>query len=171
MSARAVLGESLGGWIASAFALKFPQRVDKLVLVDAAGVWGEIAELPIDLRLSTRAHLHDVFRLLFFDERLATDELVDMAYQLHLERGDRPTIDSVLRKTAGERLDDVIGRLSVPTLIVWGEQDEMIPLSVGQNLHKLIRGSKLEVIPQCGHLPALEKPAEFVQRVLEFLGQ
>lgn len=165
-----VLGESLGGWIASAFALKFPQCVDKLVLVDAAGVWGEIAELPIDLRVSTRDHLRKVFQLLFFDKRLATDEFVDMAYQLHLERGDGPTIESVLRNTAAERLDDVIGRLNMPTLIVWGEQDEMIPLNVGNNLHRLVCGSQLEVIPQCGHLPALEQPAEFVKRVLEFLG-
>ena len=166
----AVLGESLGGWIAASFALNFPERVDKLILVDAAGVWGDIAELPIDLRVSTRAHLHDVFKLVFFDKRLATDELVDMAYKLHLLRGDGRTIDSVLRNTAAERLDDVISRLNIPTLIVWGEQDEMIPLSVGQNLHKLIRGSKLEVIPQCGHVPALEQPAEFVQHVLGFLG-
>ncbi len=167
-----VLGESLGGWIASAFALKFPERVEKLILVDAAGVWGDIAGLPIDVRVSTRAHLREVFHLLFYDKRLATDLLIDLAYQLHLERGDGHTIDSVLRNQQGgrERLDDAIGQLSVPTLIVWGEQDEMMPLSVGRNLHRLIPGSKLEVIPQCGHLPALEKPGEFAGRVLEFLG-
>jgi len=169
----AVLGESLGGWIASAFALKFRERVDKLVLVDAAGVWGDIAGLPIDVRVSTRAHLRDVFRLLFHDKRLATDLFIDIAYELHLERGDSYTIDSVLRsqQDGHERLDDVIGKLGVPTLILWGEQDEMIPLSVGQNLHSLIPGSKLEVIAQCGHLPALEKPAEFVRCVLDFVGQ
>lgn len=167
----AVLGESLGGWIASALALKSPERVDKLILVDAAGVWGDIAGLPIDVRVSTRAHLRDVFRLLFYDKRLATDLLIDVAYELHLERGDGYTIDSVLRtqQDGRERLDNVIGQLRVPTLIVWGEQDEMIPLSVGRNLHRLIAGSKLEVIPQCGHLPALERPAEFVRCVLNFL--
>ena len=166
-----MLGESLGGWIASAFALQFPGRVDKLVLVDAAGVWGEIAELPMDVRVSTRAHLKELFRLLFYDKRLATDALVNMAYELHLEHGDGYTIDSVLRnqRSDSERLDDVIGKLSVPTLIVWGEQDEMIPLAVGRNLHKLIPGSRLEVIPQCGHLPAFEKPAEFTRHVLGFL--
>ncbi len=169
----AVLGESLGGWIASAFALKFPERVDKLVLVDAAGIWGDISALPIDLRVSTRAHLRDVFRLVFHDKRRATEALIDLAYELHLERGDGYTIDSVLRhqRDGRERLDDVIGELSVPTLIVWGEQDEMIPLTVGRNLNRLISASKLEVIPQCGHLPALEKPGEFVKAVLEFLGR
>ena len=93
-----------------------------------------------------------------------------MAYELHLERGDGYTIDSVLRNSPRERLDAVISNLKAPTLIVWGEQDEMIPLSVGINLHELITGSTLKMIPQCGHLPALEKPAEFVRCVLEFLG-
>jgi pimeloyl-ACP methyl ester carboxylesterase len=167
----AVLGESLGGWIASALALKSPKTVEKLILVDAAGVWGDVAGLPIDVRVSTRAHLRDVFRLLFYDKGLATDLLIDMAYELHLERGDGFTIDSLLRtqQEGRERLDNIIGQLSMATLIVWGEHDEMIPLSVGRNLHRLIPGSKLEVIPQCGHLPALEKPVEFVRCVLTFL--
>ena len=167
----AVLGESLGGWIASAFALKCPECVERLVLVDAAGVWGDISTLPIDLRVSTRAHLRDVFRLVFHDKRLATDALINMAYELHLERGDGYTIDSVLRhqRDGRERLDDAIGKLDVPALIVWGEQDELIPLAVGRNLHRLIPRSRLEVIPQCGHLPALERPAEFVKAVLGFL--
>jgi 2-hydroxy-6-oxonona-2,4-dienedioate hydrolase len=167
----AILGESLGGWIAAAFALKFPEIVDKLILVDAAGVWGDIKNLPVDVRVSTIGHLREVFQLLFYDKRLVSEALVDMAYRLHLERGDGYTIDSVLRSQEGgrERLDNVIGGIAAPTLIVWGEQDEMIPLTVGQRLQKLIAGSKLEVIPQCGHLPALEKPAEFARRVLEFL--
>jgi triacylglycerol lipase len=166
-----VLGESLGGWIASALALKSPATVDKLILVDAAGVWGDIAGLPIDVRVSTRAHLGDVFRLLFHDKRLATELLINMAYELHLERGDGYTIASVVQRQQDgrERLDGVIAQLNTPTLIVWGEQDEMIPLAVGQNLHSRIPGSKLEVIPQCGHLPALEKPAEFVRCVIGFL--
>lgn len=167
----AILGESLGGWIAAAFALKFPKIVDKLILVDAAGVWGDITNLPVDVRVSTLAHLREVFQLLFYDKRWASEVFVDMAYRLHLERGDGPTIDSVLRSQADgrERLDDVIGGIVAPTLIVWGEQDEMIPLSVGHRLHQLIPGSRVEVIPQCGHLPALEQPAELVRRVLDFL--
>jgi 2-hydroxy-6-oxonona-2,4-dienedioate hydrolase len=152
----AVLGESLGGWIAAAFALKSPQVIERLILVDAAGVWDDIQKLPIDVRVSTRAHLQEVFRLVFHDKRLASDLLVDLAYQQHLERG-------------RERLDEMIGKLSMPTLIVWGEQDEMIPVSVGQRLQQLIPGSRLEVIPSCGHLPALEKPTEFTQCVLDFL--
>jgi pimeloyl-ACP methyl ester carboxylesterase len=166
-----VLGESLGGWIAASFALKFPKQVQKLILVDAAGVWGDITELPIDVRVSTREHLRDVYRLVFNDKRLASELIVDLAYRQHLERGDAYTIESVLRCQAdgSERLDEVIGNLTMPTQIIWGEQDEMIPLRVGRRLQQLIPGSRLEAIPHCGHVPALEKPGELTGCVLEFL--
>ena len=73
ITSAAILGESLGGWIAAAFALKFPHIVDRLILVDAAGVWGDIQQLPIDVRVSTRAHLQQVFRLVFHDKRMASE--------------------------------------------------------------------------------------------------
>jgi len=166
-----MIAGSLGGWIAAAFALKHPAAVDKLVLVDAAGVWGETTRLPIDLHVSTRAHMREVFELLFYDKSLATDDLIDLAYQQHLERGDGYTIDSVLQdeRAMQDRLDDTIALLKMPVLIVWGEQDRMIPLATGRRMQQLIAGSALEVIPECGHLPALEKPTEFVSCVLEFL--
>ena len=68
-----------------------------------------------------------------------------------------------------ERLDKRIGKLHTPTLIVWGEQDLMIPVETGRRLQRLIPNSKLEIIAECGHLPTLEQPAEFVSRTLKFL--
>jgi len=166
-----MIGGSLGGWIAAAFALKHPAAVEKLVLVDAAGVWGETTRLPIDLHVSTRAHMREIFELLFYDKSLATDDLIDLAYQQHLERGDGSTIHSVLQdeRAVQERLDETIAQLKMPVLLVWGEQDKMIPVATGRRMQQLIAGSTLEVIPECGHLPALEKPTEFVSSVLEFL--
>ncbi len=172
--ARATLvGGSLGAWIAAAFALHFPEAIDKLVLVDAAGVWGEMAGLPVDLHVSTLAHMREIFQHLFHDKTLATGELIELAYRQHLERNDGYTIRSVLRNTSGgrERLDERISALTVPTLIVWGEQDEMIPVEIGRRIHRLVAGSTLEVIPDCGHLPALEKPAQLVRCVLEFVAR
>ena len=167
----AVLGHSLGGWIAAAFALKSPDAIDNLVLVDSAGVWGDARELPVDFRVSTREHLREVFDHLFYDKSLATDTLVDLAYALHLERGDGTTIANVLAnlRDGREDLDRALGKLQVPTLVIWGEQDEIIPLATGRRMQRLIANSHLAIIPNCGHLPELEKPAEFVRCVLEFL--
>jgi pimeloyl-ACP methyl ester carboxylesterase len=167
-----LVGHSLGGWIAATYALNFPQHLDKLVLLDAAGVWGDMTELPVDLHVSTLAHMREVFQFLFYDKRLATDSLIELAYSQHLERNDGYTIHSILQNTSDgrERLDDRISGLTVPTLILWGENDAMIPLTAGRRIHELVPGSKLEIIPQCGHLPNLEKPAELVRRILEFVG-
>ena len=173
---RAILvGHSLGGWIAATFALQSPQAFHKLVLVDAAGVWGDTAGLPVDLHVSTLAHMRDIFQHLFYDKSLATDALIEMAYRQHLERNDGYTIHSVLEHLRGgrERLDEDerISQLCVPTLIVWGEQDEMIPLAIGRRIHQLVPASKLEVLPHCGHLPNLEKPSELVRCLLEFTAE
>ena len=171
---RAILvGHSLGGWIAATFALNSPEAVQKLVLVDSAGVWGEMTELPVDLHVSTLAHMREVFEHLFCDKTLASDALIELAYRQHLERGDGYTIHSVLLNLRGgrERLDERISALKMPTLIVWGEQDEVIPVEAARRIHRLVPGTTLQIIPQCGHLPELEKPAEFVSCVLEFLGR
>lgn len=167
-----LLGHSLVGWIAAAFALRFPERVEKLVLVDTAGVWGDTADLPIDLHVSTLAHMREIFDYLFYDQSLATDGLIELAYRQHLERGDGYTIHSVLQnlRDGRERLDECISALKPPTLIIWGEQDRMIPVETGQHIQRLVAGSTLRIIPHCGHLPELETAAEFVRCVLEFAG-
>ena len=166
-----LVGHSLGGWIAATFALQRPQAVDKLVLLDSAGVWAEMIDLPVDLRVSTLAHMREVFQFLFYDKTLATGDLIEMAYRQHLERDDGPTINSLLMNTRGGRgrLDDVISGLTMPTLIVWGEQDEIFPVEIGRHINRLVAGSTLQVIAQCGHLPNLEKPGELVRCVRQFV--
>jgi len=168
-----LLGHSLGGWVAATFALRFPEAVHKLVLVDAAGVWGEMTELPVNLRVSTLAHMREVFEHLFYDKTLASDALIEMAYRQHLERGDGYTIHNLLLnlRSGHECLEERISALQMPTLIVWGEADEMIPVNTARHIQGLVSGSTLQIIPQCGHLPELEKPGEFVACVLEFLGR
>ena len=168
-----LIGGSLGGWITTTFALQFPQIVEKLVLVDAAGLWGKNGALPIDLRVSTRQHMREVFEFLFFDKSLVTDDLIELAYRQHLERGDGYTIHNLLQnlQDGRERLDESLADIKVPTLIIWGEQDAMIPVAAAHNFHRLIPGSQLEVVSECGHLPALETPAELVRHVLNFIGR
>ena len=91
-----LVGHSLGGWIVAAFALQFPRQVDRLVLNDSIGIDTGWVHSPVDLRISTRANMRKALEAMFYNKSMVSDDLVDMAYSLHLERGDGPTIRSVL---------------------------------------------------------------------------
>jgi pimeloyl-ACP methyl ester carboxylesterase len=164
-------GNSMGGWIAAWFAIDFPERVNKLVLNDAIGLVAGSVEIPIDLRPSSLRSMREVLEFMFYDKHLVTEGLVESAHEFHLERNDGPSIASVLEniRLKLDRLDDDLVRLKTPTLLIWGDSDRVSPLSVAENYHRLIAGAKLEIIPQCGHIPPLEKPQELVRHILEFL--
>lgn len=168
-----IIGNSMGGWIAAWFAIQFPERVNKLVLNDAIGIVAGSIEAPIDFRPSSLQNMRAILECVFFDRSLATDGLVELAYELHLERNDGPTIASMLEtiRLKLDALDDELDRLKAPTLLVWGDCDRVSPLSVAKNYQRLIAGAKLEVISQCGHIPALEKPQELVERIARFLAE
>ncbi len=168
-----LLGHSLGGWIVASFALQHPDRVDKLILNDAAGIDEGAVLIPIDLNVSTCANIRKVFEAMFHDRSLVQDALVELAYSLHLERGDGPTIKSVL-ETLGdvrEKLDGTLERLRMQTLIVWGEHDAVTPVAMAHALHRQIPNSQLRTIAACGHFPPIEKPDAFVQAVTDFLAE
>jgi len=125
----------------------------------------------VDLRISTRACLRTAFECMFHDKAMVTDALVDLAYSLHLERGDGPTIRSVLESLAHpwEKLDGRLAALQAPTLILWGADDAITPLSMAHGFQRAIAGSRLHVIENCGHLAPLERPGEFAAAVTRFL--
>jgi pimeloyl-ACP methyl ester carboxylesterase len=106
-----------------------------------------------------------------YDKSMVTDELIDLAYSLHLERSDGYTIRSVLETLTKphEKLDAKLAGLSMPALILWGENDAITPLSMAHAFHRRIAGSRLQIIERCGHLPPLEKPHEFTAAVTSFL--
>ena len=72
-------------------------------------------------------------------------------------------------KTAAELVRSRLAKITVPTLVVWGGSDEIIPLEQGRAYAAGIPGAKLSIIPECGHGPAIEKPAEFLAAVLPFI--
>jgi pimeloyl-ACP methyl ester carboxylesterase len=141
------------------------------VLNDSIGIDTGWVHSPVDLRISTRANMRKALEAMFYNKSMVSDDLVDMAYSLHLERGDGPTIRSVLEtiRAADEKLDSSIGGMKAPTLLLRGEQDALAPLAMARTFQQLISGSCLDAIPECGHFPCLEKPAEFARRVLQFL--
>lgn len=170
-----LVGNSLGGFTAAAFAIAHPEKVDKLVLVDAAGfaVTGDLDPKVLNgLNASTRQQVKDLLALVFYNkEQFGSDMAIDGFFASRVTAGDQYTIQRFIDSIAhGEdMLDGKLGAIKHPALIIWGREDGLTQLAMGQRFNKEIAGSQLFIIEKCGHVPQLEKAAEFNAALLKFL--
>jgi pimeloyl-ACP methyl ester carboxylesterase len=167
-----LVGNSLGGWVAAAYALAHPERVERLVLSDAAGYAALTKTMDSRalraLRVASRDDIRYLGPLAFHDKRFYQD--VDAAFKERVTAGDSYTVaqvlDSMIR--GDDALDNKLQTLKQPTLVLWGREDKLIPLSFGEQFHREIVDSRLRIIDNCGHMPQLECPNEFSAAVLKF---
>ncbi len=171
LSKATLVGNSLGGWIAIDFAARHPEMFDKLVLVDSAGLpWGK--PIAVDLNPASLEDMRTLLDSLFYDKKMASEEFVLQVFTNHVRNNDGYTIQRTLAGFAQNQFEDAkLSSIHTPTLVVWGREDELIPVSSGEKLRDGIPGAKLVVFEQCGHVPQLEKPAEFNQALSDFLGK
>ena len=170
-----LVGNSLGGWTVAAFAIAHPEKVDRLVLVDAAGfaVTGDLDPKVLNgLNPSTRDAVKQMLPLVFHNTQMfASDAAVDLFFARRVGAGDGYTIqrfiDSIIR--GEDVLDKKLGAVKAPTLVLWGREDGLTPLAMGERFKKEISGSQLFIIEKCGHVPQLEKSAEFNTALMKFL--
>ena len=164
-----VVGNSMGGWIALDFTVTHPEMVDKLVLVDASGLTGKI---PIDLLApSSIAEWRTLLASVFYDKKIVTDDVARQAFTDRLRNNDGYTIERTLAGFARPQFeDDKLKAIHVPTLVVWGRNDKLVPVEDAKRFGRGIPGAKVVVFEQCGHVPQIEKPEEFNRALLEFLG-
>ena len=168
-----LVGNSLGGWITLDFATRYPKMVEKLVLVDAAGLKPEIALKwpPGGPQPLSILNVRKFFDFIAANKEWAAVDLGPNAFERHLENGDSYTIaSSVAEMATGKEFEDArLDKVKAPTLIIWGRDDALIPLSMGERLHHGIAGSQLLVLEGTGHVPMLGKPAEFNLAIAKFL--
>lgn len=170
-----LVGNSLGGWTVAAFALAHPEKVDRLVLVDAAGfaLTGDLDPKVLDgLNPSTRAAVKEMMPLVFHNTQMfASDAAVDAFYTRRVSAGDGYTIQRFIDSISKGQdvLDKKLGAVKQPTLIIWGREDGLTPLTMGERFKKEISGSQLFIIEKCGHVPQLENPKEFNTALMKFL--
>jgi 4,5:9,10-diseco-3-hydroxy-5,9,17-trioxoandrosta-1(10),2-diene-4-oate hydrolase len=179
-----VIGNSLGGFLALQMALTYPQRVSALVLVDAAGLGAQIGwilrlqGLPLlgDLvtTIPSRRLVRLAVRSIFYDKAQATPQIVEEHYRHFWRPGARQCYLAVIHNglgRGGQRylLLDRLPQIHVPTLLVWGAEDRLLPVRHAQAAAARLPDSRLHVLPKCGHCPQMEKPEEFNRLVLDFL--
>jgi 2-hydroxy-6-oxonona-2,4-dienedioate hydrolase len=169
-----LVGNSLGGWIAGLTAIKYPNRVEKIVLADAAGIipanvdTDDIYQLNNSTRDEIRANLKRIFANPLFQNNEA---LVDQFLTARVATGDGYTINSLIEsiKRKEDFLNDRLSEIKKPTLIIWGKQDGLLPVADAAAFNRGIAGSQLIIFENCGHVPQFEKAADFNREVLKFL--
>jgi len=170
-----LVGNSMGGWVAGLMAIKYPNRVEKIVLADAAGIIpanvnsDEIYQLNNSTRDEIRANLKRIFANPLFQNNEA---LVDQFMTARIAANDGYTINSLIEsiKRKEDFLNDRLAEIKKPTLIIWGKQDGLLPVADAATFNKGIAGSQVVIFENCGHAPQFEKAAEFNKAVLDFLG-
>jgi len=170
-----VIGTSYGGWIAAEIACRWPERVRRIVLAGAAGLW--LDEAPMAELFG--AEPAELAERLFLDQSLPQAQLLRMLKDI----GDLP--DEILLPQANAvaaaarvawnpyfhnpKLPGRLHRVTMPALVIWGRNDGLIPLAHGERWRQLLSDARLAVVERAGHLPILEQPDAFLALVRPFL--
>lgn len=175
-------GNSAGGRVAWRFALAEPQRVSRLVLIAAAGYprtlpasFGfRIAMSPVGsiiLHLLPKSSMAASVRQTYGDPSKVTDDVIDRTYEVFLRAGNREALGPALR--AARTADDYprIKTIAVPTLIIWGAKDTVLPAADADRFKADIRGSRVVMMPSVGHLPQEEAPEETYAAIASFIAK
>ncbi len=179
----ALAGNSMGGGIAARFALMHPERLTHLILVDAAGMPSNtprdpglgfrIARTPVIqyalLYVSPRNLFEDGLKKAIVDDALVTPAMVDRYWELNRRVGTRAATLKRFQEPQDATIEQNAAKIATPTLILWGDLDTLVPRDAGEAYNAAIKGSKLIVYKNVGHLPMEEVPEQSARAVREFL--
>jgi pimeloyl-ACP methyl ester carboxylesterase len=178
-----VAGNSLGGEVAWRTAYLAPDRVGALILVDATGpaftpqlvpLGFKVARVPVLGRITEwllpRSMVAQSLTEVYGDPKKITPELVDRYFELTLREGNRRAMGLRLQHLVAGENAERIATLKLPTLILWGGKDQLVPPDTAKVFQQQIVGSQLQVFEALGHVPHEEDPVQTVVPVMKFLG-
>jgi pimeloyl-ACP methyl ester carboxylesterase len=182
-----LVGNSLGGTVVLDFVIRYPEQVERLVLVDPAGLGCEITQLfrlctlPVLGKQLTKPSPNgsdQLQRSFYFDQSLVTPELVQFKYELSSQPGMQDAMLATLRANAnlhGVKSSIVSGitgnlsRITAPTLVIWGREDRTIPVVQAEVARKGIPNVQVHIFDRCAHAPMIEKAEAFNNLLIKFL--
>lgn len=173
-------GNSLGGCIAWQFATYFPDKVRKLILIDATGypvmnlkgsLGFKIASTPvinnIMLFITPKALVEASLKGIYQDPGMINDEQITRFHDMAIAKGNRKALLAMFKKGL-EQEPDKIKTIQKPTLIIWGDKDGLIPVQNANLFNRDIKGSKLAILQNVGHVPMEEAPEATAKLINEF---
>jgi len=163
-----VLGNSLGGHITLLYGLGNPEKIDSLILTGSSGLFENSLGSTFPKR-GDYDFIKTKTEATFYNPMIATKELVDEVYDIVNDRNKAIRIIATAKSAVRHNLADKLHHLKTPTLLIWGKEDNVTPLFVGEKFNELIEGSKLVVVEECGHAPMMEKPEQFNNILETFL--
>ena len=165
-----VLGNSLGGHISLLYALAHPDKLRSIILTGSSGLF----ENSLGSSFPKRGDYEFIKKKTedtFFDPSVASKELVDEVYDIVNDRNKAIRVIATAKSAIRHNLSDKLHQINIPTLLVWGKEDNVTPAFVGEKFNELIESSKLVLLEECGHAPMMEKPAQFNAILHEFLNE
>jgi len=178
-----LVGSSYGGAVASTIALDYAERVERLVLISSV-CNDEVKRNPL-LRLASIPGVGEILTPFYLDSKtfskwrmketfatanhnLITDERVESVTRPLMAKDAHHSVLASARNWDANRIQNDAHLINQPTLLIWGEFDQVIPMHNGQRLFNSILNSRLVILKDCGHIPQEEKPERFVELVTEF---
>jgi pimeloyl-ACP methyl ester carboxylesterase len=179
----ALAGNSMGGGVAARYALMHPERLTHLILVDAGGMPTKtprnqglgfaLARTPIIqnlmLYVTPRNLFEDGLKTAFYDDKFVTPDMVDRYWKLNRREGNRAAALKRFQLPMDTYIQEHVSEIRTPTLILWGDQDTLTPRDMGDGYNAAIKGSKLVVYKNVGHIPMEEAAEQTARAVRDFV--
>ena len=165
-----LLGNSLGGHVALVHILKHPEKIKSLILTGSSGLFenGMGDSYP---KRGDYEYIKKKTQVTFFDPEMETKELVDEVFEITNNRIKVIKIIALAKSAIRNNLGEELNQIKQPTLLIWGNNDTITPPFVAREFNRLIPGSELHFVDNCGHAPMMEVPGEFNRILEEFLNK
>ena len=166
-----LVGNSVGSWVTATFASTYPDRLNRLALIDAAGFRAMFEGVPpVNFDPNDADEMQKLIDITINSEVSQTPGLAQRAFENYVSSGEK-AISAVWGKSlfVSPRLEELLPKITVPTLVLWGADDRLFPSVLANVFAGQIADAQNKLIPNAGHFPQIDNPSATVEALSDFL--
>ncbi|MGL4238612.1 alpha/beta fold hydrolase [Tabrizicola sp.] len=166
-----LVGNSVGGWVATTFAATYPDRIDQLVIIDAAGFKAMFEGTPpVNFDPNDAAEMQKLIDITINSDVAKTPGLAEKAFEAYVASGEKAIAGTWGKSLfASPRLEELFPKVAAPTLVLWGADDKLFPSALAEVFAGQIAGATAQLIPNAGHFPQIDNPDATIAAITAFL--